>query len=397
MPRTNKIHQAPDCTWVTLQKVGQSYRLSISGTLFTDNSRRYISLLSCRHDQAGLRKAHTYQMQVQDEIINGTFDSTLQKYESWKNRAIYSPMQKLTLLSLWEWWASVKKALISESTYVSKYAGVYGNSIKKIGDKTLNIQCADEVLSYAQKNINRKDAAQFINELTKACDRAIALGLMGGLNPFIGYSEKLAAVASKAVNTESVSELMNKNNGKVAYTKQERDNIIEWFILNESHYAFYIYFKFFTGCRFGESIELRWSDVSEDCKTIFFRRAYVELTNTIKPTKTNQERRFNCDESMTSLLLKMKGKQKELVFTSKYGARVSGYNITKRWERALAHLFLGDKITIKLSQNHTRHTFNQIARENNDKLDVAAQLGHSAQVADSHYTNKGDNAKILKM
>jgi integrase len=401
MPRINKTHQAPRCTWVTLQKHNQSYRLAISRKLFVDDQTRYVSLLSCRQNESGLRKAHQYQLTLQDEIDTGIFDASLQKYEVWKNRAVYEPLEKFNLGSLWLWWLDIKKPLVGAGTFKDKYAGTYQRVIKKVGvNLSLNTATADKLYSYLIENINNRDSIRLFNELAKACNRAIELKLMGGVNPFIGYAEKIIAINRSIVNTDTVDELLQKTSGKVAYTASERDAIIEWFVINKPHYAEYIYFKFYTGCRFGESIELRWNDLSANCKIIFFRRAYVEKVKEIKTTKTGSIRRFNCSRELADVLMQIKNRRRslndnDLIFKSETYRRINKVTVATWWNKAIQELISTGKITGKLSQNHTRHTFNEIARQSNDKADVAAQLGHSPRTADLHYSNRGDDTKVL--
>jgi integrase len=386
---------------VTLQKHNQSYRLAISRKLFVDDRTRYVSLLSCRQNETGLRKAHQHQLTLQDEIDTGIFDASLQKYEAWKNRAVYEPLQKFTLGSLWLWWLDIKKPLVSAGTFKDKYDGTLHKAVKKVGvDLPLNNSTTDKLFKYASTNINNRDSIKLFNELTKACNRAIELKLIGGVNPFIGYAEKIIAINRSIINTDTVDELLQKTSGKVAYTASERDAIIEWFIINKSHYAEYIYFKFYTGCRFGESIELRWNDLSANCKIIFFRRAYVEKVKEIKTTKTGGIRRFNCSNDLADILLKIKKRRRipndsDLIFKSEGNNRINQVTLANWWNKAINDLITCGKITGKLSQNHTRHTFNEIARQSNDKADVAAQLGHSPKTADLHYSNRGDNTKVL--
>jgi integrase len=403
MPRINQVPQAPNCVWVTLQKHGQSYRLSISSTLFTDNKHKYVSLLSCRHDEAGLRKAQRYQMELQDEITSGIFDPTLQKYESWKNRVIYTVQEKLTLGKLWNFWLEIKQPLLSSTTYSQKYKGTLYRAIEKIGfSNNIDSLVADKLFNYTKNSLNKADSIKLFNELRKACDRAIAVGLMGGINPFVGYNEKIIAIEKNIVNTDTVDDLLKRHDGKVAYSEVERDLIVEWFIANKPCYSKFIYFKFYTGCRFGEAVEVRWNDFTANCKTVFFRRSYSEGVNEIKTTKTGHERRFNCSSTLSTLLMDIKHNRRttndnDLIFKSDDGNRIKKSTISKWWYQAIDELIERGLIEGRLSQNHTRHTFNDIARKKNNHDDVAAQLGHSTHTADLHYTNRGNDSKVLDL
>jgi integrase len=400
MARYNTTPQAYGCPWVALQKHGQSYRLSVSSTLFTDNKHRYVSLLSCRHDEIGIRKAQDYQVQLQREINTGIFDPTLQKYLPWKNRAIYIPAKILLLGSLWDWWLTIKKPLLSATTYKTKYIGTLLTAINKVGkDCAISDTTAEKIFAYTKNNLNKADSIKLFNELNKACDRAIAMGLMGGLNPFIGYNEKIIAIRKNTINTSTIDELLDQHSGKVAYSAVERDLIIEWFKINKPCYSDFIYFRFYTGCRFGEAVEVRWKDFSANCATVFFRRSYSEVVDDVKTTKTGSERRFNCSEKLSTLLLNLKhekiAKENDLVFKSDTNNRIKKATLANWWYRAIDELLEQNLIVGRLSQNHTRHTFNSIAREHNDRDDIAAQLGHSAKTADLHYTNRGDDTKVL--
>ena len=91
--------------------------------------------------------------------------------------------------------------------------------------------------------------------------------------------------------------LQSKAPPPVAFTVEERDRIIAAFV-NDSrpgtdyrHYAPFVKFLFWTGCRPCEAIGLRWGSVLPDCSRVHFHESIVEISGRKVRRKTVAKRK----------------------------------------------------------------------------------------------------------
>lgn len=99
----------------------------------------------------------------------------------------------------------------------------------------------------------------------------------------------------------------------------ERDRIIEAFRTNSvcskysrikhSHYYFYVWFLFNTGCCPSEAIALRWKDIEPDFSRVLFARSTVRgQGGEVEKSglKTQKKRTFPCNAKVRGFLQSIK-------------------------------------------------------------------------------------------
>jgi integrase len=397
MPKISSVPQLAACRDVKVARHGNSYRLSVSARLYEDGKQRRIGLGGVPVSEDGLLRAQAKQIELQREINNFEFDPTLCKYAHWAKPPRFGASERMNLGDIWRYWCEYKKPLLSAGFYMQKYESFAWNAITAIGqDSPIDGSTAITLRNWLLENRNKKDSVFLLKELENAVSKALNNKLIGGINPFFGISKDIANIKTNHISTDNISSQNSDN--KKAFTPTERDKIINYFKEHYPDHYLFVYFRFFTGCRFGEAVELRWSDFSDDLKVVAFRRSYSFVSYTVKGTKTDKPRRFNLPDYLIEKLTENNSERigTDLVFRNKSKSRITNTAHSKRWNRAINNLFDSGEISVKLSLNHTRHTLISIARDNgNSREAVTAQLGHSGEIQDKHYRDNSDRDKIL--
>lgn len=401
--KSNKVPQAANCPDVRVSVNGTAYRLVISSRLYEDKRQRFVGLGIRCSDNNALLDAHTRQIQLQTEINNFEYDPTLQKYKDWKKVKIRYSGEKLTLGKLWDNYCDYKKPLLAESTYKQKYRRTFLYAIIDIGQQLpVTHDTAIYCRNWLLENRSKADTIYLLYELEKAVEMAIKTGKHIDRNSFFGLGEQVKKLKNREIDTRTTAEVLASINGKKAYTAIERDKILDYFLENSPKFYLFTYFRFFTGCRFGEAIELRWSDFTEDFSTVLFRRSYSEISKKVQTTKTGKERKFNLSAAVSEKMAEAwegaVSSEDELVFTNTEGGRISNWQYRRYWKNAITALHKAGEISCKLSLNHTRHTLISIARQSNSAEAVAAQLGHNVSTQNEHYLdNSNERESVLSL
>ena len=122
-------------------------------------------------------------------------------------------------------------------------------------------------------------------QLSAACKWGIQHGLVRE-NPFEGMYRALD---------------MTKPSLPVAYSMEERDRIIATFETHQGkgisykHYAPFVKFLFWTGCRPCEAIGQQWGSVLEDCSKVHFHESIVEVSG--KKMRREETKTSACNRS----------------------------------------------------------------------------------------------------
>ena len=188
----------------------------------------------------------------------------------------------------------------------------------------------------------------------------------------------------------------------MAFTMEERDRIIEAFEtdsrpgMNYRHYAPFIKFLFWTGCRPCEAIGLRWGSVTPDCHRVHFHESIVEISGRLerrKEDKTNVKRWFSCPTRLKELLKSMRPEApevEELVFKSPKGKTITESNFSDRaWTKVLTQLGLEVKDNIKMTPYNCRDTFITLqALQGHSSTTIARWVGNSSEVIEKRYLDK---------
>ncbi|MEH2451508.1 site-specific integrase [Nostoc sp.] len=328
---------------------------------------------------------------IEEEIITGQLDPTLERYreklESYRKPqlTLVSPRTPQTdLMELWEQYCAYMKPQLASTTYRRDYARKYTNHIKGLPTKDLGqaIAIRDHLLSQLSPNA----AKRVLTYLAACCKWAMGSGLAKD-NPFAGMSEdiKLPKHDSDAIDP---------------FSKQEMNNIIQAFETTRAHYAPFVKFLFWTGCRTGEAIALQWKHINPECTQINFCESYDSQLNIRKGTKTGKARKFPCNTQVRELLLSIRPQDIHLesqVFTSPTGGIISntrfstqvwkgGRTSNKNYNGVMQGLLDAGKIERYRCPYNTRHTFITLMLAEGLTVSTVAKLvGNSPEIILKHY------------
>jgi len=365
-------------------------------------------------DPVALGKAKSICQQIELDIVNGNFDSTLEKYKprlepiSIKGRtpkdaqsdlesAIEEYKRRCISLELWDKYVEFKRPSASASTIAKDYKTVRSHLSKcpkiKASDGLI---LADEFRDYLLRTTTPAAAKKVLTQVSACCDWAVdERGLLLRENPFAGMSKKI-----KLPNSEKQKEIE-------AFTPEEQRAIIEAFKndkfcskgdrFKHSKYANYVEFMFMCGCRPSEAIALQWKHVSSDFKTIKFEQALVEGEHgrvLQDGLKTQASRTVNTGQSLQNLLRSIKPETcdpESLVFPSPQGGYIDTHNFCNRqWKKVLERL----KIPYRDPYTTRRTLIAKALNSGMDAKDVAGLVGNSPKMIYNNYAAKNKDATL---
>ncbi len=384
MNSLSKKHKAPKGT---VRVKSSNNRLQL---VFTYSGKRHYLSLGLPDTRTNQRIAEAKAKLIEADMAFDRFDISLNKYkpQSQVHHASSSEMD-VSLAGLWAQFVEFKRPQCSPNTMISTY-GTFSGYLNRL--PTHDLARATEIRDYVLANIPLDSAKRFITRLSACCDWAIEANLISE-NPFHGMAAKIKK--PKSVATDGLNDIN-------PFSLQERDAIIQAIetdrfcpvrsAYKHSRYTPLVKFLFATGCRPSEAAALQWQNISQDCKQVTFSQAVI-LTETgkriRKGLKTQEQRKFPCNESLRALLRSIKPKEcnaETLVFPSPKNKPIDLNNFRNRtWESVLKGLGIEYR---KLYQ--TRHTFITHALETAqlDAKDVARLVGNSPEVIYKYYAGK---------
>ncbi|WP_204137405.1 tyrosine-type recombinase/integrase [Halomicronema sp. CCY15110] len=356
-------------------------RLRLPRQLF-DGKQKYLSL--GLPDTSTNRKAAEAKAKViESDIAFERFDATLVKYGKAKSahlRAVEAlQAQSMRVLGLWTQFADHKKPSLKAKT-CEKYDNLTA-LFEKLGDVTI-----DQPLIVKQRleqvtTLSRtKDALMY---LSAACKWGMKHNLVSA-----NYFEGMANEMPK--HRYQVDPQPN------AFTEEERDAVIDAFKnddrsgMNYRRYAPFAEFLFFTGCRPSEAVGLQWQHVSDDCGTIRFEGALVQIRNRrvrTQGSKNNRTRKIAVSKRVQQLLKSIKPDAvgpEMLVFQSSDGDSISYRNFSRRAWKAIA-----DPIKPATTPYSCRDTFitTQLIKGVSSSV-IAKWYDTSTQMIDKNYADR---------
>jgi len=380
---------------VGVQSNGGYLRLSLPRMLY-EGKQKFISL--ALPDTPENRKlAEVKAAVITADIIYERFDYTWAKYTRKGNLiGLPTPEQKpqLTVGRLWEMYCEYKRPQVAATTYIRKYEGMWKRPLEKFVDTEVTEIAALRVRSHLLETVCSETAKSLLAALDNACQWATRHKLLQE-NPFLGMAGEIKIV--RKTKHKSADE----DDTYIAFTVEERDAIIEEFELvsNIKHWAPFVKFLFWTGCRPGEAIALKWKHIKSDCSAIVFCESYDCLTNITKDTKTHSSRIFRCGEKLQKLLLSVKPKNvnpEGIVFKTQRNKRINWRGFSRLWgghpsnrvPSVIKRLVEQGKIKQYLKPYATRHTFItlQLQAGINPK-DIAKWCGNSPEVIEKYYAD----------
>jgi integrase len=350
--------------------------------------RHYLSL-GVSDTPINRKLAEAKARQIELDILSDNFDQSLTKY---KPRSAFTtatpelaPKNAPTRLlkDLWERYTDYKSQNASPKTINGTYEPVAAHLRKCLTDGLENtLKFRMELLQITTQSQARRTLMQ----LSAACQWGMKHGLVSS-NPFEGMYKELEPT---------------KPSPPISFTVEERDRIIQAFEhhsgkgINYRHYAPFVKFLFWTGCRPCEAIGLRWGSVTEDCSRIHFHESIVEVSGKKvrrNEDKTGVKRWFSCTPKLQELLQSIKPENphpQTLVFPSPKGGAIGETNFSDRaWKTILTNLELATKNDIKMTPYNCRDTFITLqAMQGNSSTTIARWVGNSSKVIEEKYLDR---------
>lgn len=220
---------------------------------------------------------------IELDILSDNFDPTLNKYRSKSYLTLVEPVNTKPAVSLddiWQQFCEVKKSVVAPGSWKNGYPIVTRHLARCPVPKT--IDNADAIYDWAVANLTPDTARRLIMFLTSCCDWAMRHKLIDS-NPFEG------------MDSIKVVKQSNEDRDVNPFTKEERDAIINAFSQNRyyKHYAPFVKFLFYTGCRPSEAIALQWKHIGKS--KVLFEQSVVDSVNGLvlkKGLKTQKRREF---------------------------------------------------------------------------------------------------------
>jgi integrase len=374
-----KTRRKPEACLIRIKVSRHSLQL-----VFTHDGKRHYVSPGLVDTPLNRLKIQEKAFEIQRDIEYGEFDPTYAKYKVMQPQsALKLATQELTLTELWVKYMEYKSPNASPKTIDSTYAPVL------VHLNRCNIDGLKEPLKLRMgllRATTQSQAKRSLMQLSAACKWGMKHGLVDR-NPFEGMYKELEAT---------------KPDPPMAFTVEERDRIINAFEndsrpgMDYRHYAAYVKFLFWSGCRPCEAIGLRWGSIAADCGKIHFHESIVEVSGKQvrrKETKTGVERWFTCPARLQALLRSLRpGKPNPdaLVFLSPKGAAIGESNFASRgWKKVLMGLELEYKDGIKMTPYNCRDTFITLqAVQGNSSTTIARWVGNSSKVIEEKYLER---------
>jgi integrase len=352
---------------------------------FRHSGQRYCLSLGMADTPFNKMKAQEKAFEIERDIAFGQFDSTLAKYkvQSAINTVDTKPAEpkpKMTLINLWHEYMEYKSPNASPKTISSTYEPVLAHLSRCKTDGLVEpLKLRMELLQVTTQS----QAKRTLMQISAACKWGMKHRLVPD-NPFEGMYKELEAT---------------KPDPPMSFTVEERDLIITIFEndarpgMNYRHYAPFVKFLFWSGCRPCEAIGLRWGSVSAQCDRIHFHESIVEVAGKQvrrKETKTGVNRWFSCPTRLQELLKSIRPHNPSLdalVFVSPKGCAIGESNFGDRaWKNILTKLGLYMKDEIKMTPYNCRDTFITLqAVEGVSSTTIARWVGNSSKVIEEKY------------
>lgn len=280
--------------------------------------------------------------EIELDILSGNFDQTLQKYKPQSVLNAIAPDSSTknvpTLMAIWTSYLEDKASSLKVTTRG------YHASFTKLFDRIGNIPLLDSLkVKKALGDVTTVyQTKRALTQLNAACKWAKRHGLIDSM-PYEGMAKEMP---------QYLYQLQPHPN---AFTEQKREQVIEAFKNHKgnwngrgytgnsyTHYASFVEFLFFTGCRPSEAVGLQWKNVTEDYKVIRFTGSITMAENTpvrVDGSKNNKKRDVPCSERLQQLLQSTRPANPDpeaLVFPSPKGKAINYKNFCNNaWNRVV--------------------------------------------------------------
>ena len=275
---------------------------------------------------------------IESDIKFERFDPTLSKYKPQTHLTVIEtikPQPEITFSQLFVKYLQYKKPTVKETTFNYLVTGIQ-SYVDRCPYQAVSEENALQVRQWLLDNTTSSMSKRIITHLNAAVKWGIKFKAIKGIaiSPFEGMAAELPKHNWEA------------NPEPNAFSAVEKQLVLEAFkshggTWNGRGYAgqklcFYyplVNFWFLTGCRPSEAIGLRWSDVASDFFHIVFNGSIQHpggVETRVVGSKNNKQRKFFCNQELTSLLTSLKPKSlpdsSRLVFPSPIKGGAINYN-----------------------------------------------------------------------
>lgn len=331
--------------------------------------KRPVLYLNLNDTKTNRLKAQAVILQIEADLEAGTFDHSLEKY-----RSQASFVKHLPAVQIVERWLAFKSTHLDQRTIKKHRQTVLRRVSGFFEDRPATKTESIEFLAWMQEfRVKGETTRRYLELIEAVWDWAIEQGIARE-NPFKGLKNLVRKEERREANP---------------FTRAEVEAILKAFEQHDyySRYLPFVRFCFGTGCRIGEAIGLRWSDISEGCKTATIS---TQLTGgQRKKTKTGKTRKLLLPESLQQMLVEIPHTH-TLVFTTN-GRPIESHNFRSRaWVSCLK------EAGVKYREPYNmRHTFISHALEAGmNPVKVSRITGHDVQVLFRHYAGLIDRPEI---
>ena len=366
----SKVKVAIDRGKIKLRWTLQGQRISLSPGLNAD-------------DEVHMQTAEGIARQIELDILSGNYDPSKEKYRPGSSIELPKIDKTPLIPELWRQYVEFKSKQVQQTT-VKKYYGPMSRTFERMPDQHLGD--AIKVRNWLAKEKSTNTLKHCLTQLSACCKWAVKSQIIES-NPFEGMAADVKMSKSLGADDLDIK----------PFTAEERDRIIEAFSKHPRyvHYAQFVKFLFFTGCRPSEAIALQWNRVYDD-RIVFDRAAVSGMGSDFvkEGLKTQSSRKFPINEQLRGILEKSKSmsfNSESLVLPNlKGGMLKSGYFRNQVWPRILASLGIEYR-----KPYQTRHTFITLCLDAGiDAKDVAAWVGNSPEVIYKHYAGATKNLQV---
>ncbi|MCC5637032.1 tyrosine-type recombinase/integrase [Nostoc sp. CHAB 5844] len=312
------------------------------------------------------------------------------------------PKPELSLLEVWDMYCEYRKPGLRESMYEKVHRGEY----KKYLELAIEATKSEDPLKIRNWLIENRGFRR-VKRLLSCLSKAYRLGMKNKLlshDPYEGMAEEIVNKGAKGKAQEEVEIDDDVLDQSKAYTWDEAQAILDYCKDKCPYWYNFLKFKFLTGCRTGEAIALRWSNVEWDKERVIIAWTYDKITKKFYPLKNDrtykgeEKRRFPMpkDGELWNLLKSIPEKKPhDVVFESKAGKIINDNTFGNSWRGSqfirlkgiIPTLIEQDKLTKYLSPYNTRHTFitHAVFDLGIDEKIVSKWCGHHIDVSNKHY------------
>jgi integrase len=404
---------------VKVSKDSKEYlRLQFSSGLSQEiwGKRQYYKALGLSDSEENRIKAEEIANQIEQDILFGRLDASLQKYSivvqaATKAEKIHPYYRSdITLQKLFAMYLQYIKPQKAETTFIRKYEKLFANTISK---------CPQDI----------KDTAGIQAKITELRCRDHAKALLGQLddmmtwakinktipddfpNPYKFYKENInnkkpqpKPIPSMVMSCGAIKPQFKCR----GFKPEEIPCILEALsergdYRNKGQWRIPVEFLFMTGFRLGEAAGLQWKNVEKDFNYIYVCQSYEPDYDILKGTKTGVTRYFPCNQQIKEFLRRIKpvdvnpewfvlGGEKPINFNklnSVWGGHPYKTNKTKKNKTVaslIGNLIAEGKVEFYYPPYGTRHTWINIQLSAGIPVqNVAEWAGNSPDVIWKNY------------